>query len=116
MEKGELFLSFQICKRVQNLDDPYSEWSLDDAIILWGLNSSPPPPVSREYTAEIMFESFNVPGLYIAVQVSQPVKRYVKLLSAQGRKWCGTHIFLQLRISSAVLWSCVPFWPGFAFT
>ena len=24
----------------------------------------------REYTAEIMFESFNVPGLYIAVQVS----------------------------------------------
>ena len=24
--------------------------------------------VNREYTAEIMFESFNVPGLYIAVQ------------------------------------------------
>nr|XP_019955182.1 PREDICTED: actin-related protein 3-like [Paralichthys olivaceus] len=26
-------------------------------------------PENREYTAEIMFESFNVPGLYIAVQV-----------------------------------------------
>merc|ERR1719431_1829542 len=25
-------------------------------------------PENREYTAEIMFESFNVPGLYIAVQ------------------------------------------------
>lgn len=27
-------------------------------------------PENREYLAEIMFESFNVPGLYIAVQVS----------------------------------------------
>ena len=26
-------------------------------------------PENREYTAEIMFESFNIPGLYIAVQV-----------------------------------------------
>lgn len=26
------------------------------------------PPENREYTAEIMFETFNVPGLYIAVQ------------------------------------------------
>ena len=25
-------------------------------------------PENREYTAEIMFETFNVPGLYIAVQ------------------------------------------------
>lgn len=25
-------------------------------------------PESREYTGEIMFETFNVPGLYIAVQ------------------------------------------------
>ena len=30
-------------------------------------------PENREYTAEIMFESFNVPGLYIAVQVSECV-------------------------------------------
>ena len=28
-------------------------------------------PENREFTAEIMFESFNIPGLYIAVQVSQ---------------------------------------------
>ncbi|TNN03673.1 hypothetical protein fugu_000702 [Takifugu bimaculatus] len=28
-------------------------------------------PENREYTAEIMFESFNVPGLYIAVQVGE---------------------------------------------
>lgn len=26
------------------------------------------PPESREYTGEIMFETFNVPGLYIGVQ------------------------------------------------
>ena len=26
-------------------------------------------PENREFTAEIMFESFNIPGLYIAVQV-----------------------------------------------
>lgn len=34
------------------------------------LLTEPPlnPPENREYTAEIMFESFNVPGLYIAVQ------------------------------------------------
>ena len=36
------------------------------------LQTEPPlnTPENREYTAEIMFESFNVPGLYIAVQVS----------------------------------------------
>lgn len=28
-------------------------------------------PENREYLAEIMFETFNVPGLYIAVQVNQ---------------------------------------------
>ena len=26
------------------------------------------PPENREYLAEIMFESFNVPGIFIAVQ------------------------------------------------
>lgn len=36
------------------------------------LQTEPPlnTPENREYTAEIMFESFNVPGLYIAVQVA----------------------------------------------
>ena len=35
------------------------------------LMTEPPlnSPENREYTAEIMFETFNVPGLYIAVQV-----------------------------------------------
>lgn len=35
-----------------------------------GVKTEPPlnTPENREYTAEIMFESFNVPGLYIAVQ------------------------------------------------
>lgn len=34
------------------------------------LQTEPPlnTPENREFTAEIMFESFNVPGLYIAVQ------------------------------------------------
>jgi len=34
------------------------------------LLTEPPmnPPENREYLAEIMFESFNVPGMYIAVQ------------------------------------------------
>ena len=41
--------------------------------------------VDREYTAEIMFESFNVPGLYIAVQAvlslaASWTRRQVKLL------------------------------------
>ena len=36
------------------------------------LQTEPPlnTPENREYLAEIMFESFNIPGLYIAVQVS----------------------------------------------
>jgi actin-related protein 3 len=34
------------------------------------LQTEPPlnPPENREYTAEVMFETFNVPGMYIAVQ------------------------------------------------
>lgn len=41
------------------------------ALMLNVLQTEPPlnTPENREYTAEIMFESFNVPGLYIAVQV-----------------------------------------------
>lgn len=39
-------------------------------IIISSFTAEPPlnPPENREYTAEIMFETFNVPGLYIAVQ------------------------------------------------
>ena len=37
------------------------------------LRQTEPPlntPENREYLAEIMFETFNIPGLYIAMQVS----------------------------------------------
>ena len=39
-------------------------------LLLIGPQTEPPlnQPENREYTAEIMFETFNVPGLYIAVQ------------------------------------------------
>uniref|UniRef100_A0A8C4NQB1 Actin related protein 3 n=1 Tax=Dicentrarchus labrax TaxID=13489 RepID=A0A8C4NQB1_DICLA len=39
-------------------------------VFILRLQTEPPlnTPENREYTAEIMFESFNVPGLYIAVQ------------------------------------------------
>ncbi|KAI1242579.1 hypothetical protein IHE44_0000111 [Lamprotornis superbus] len=39
------------------------------------LMTEPPlnTPENREYLAEIMFESFNIPGLYIAVQVNKAV-------------------------------------------
>lgn len=42
------------------------------------LQTEPPlnTPENREYTAEIMFESFNVPGLYIAVQVQRLKSRF----------------------------------------
>ena len=41
-----------------------------DMCFICHLQTEPPlnTPENREYTAEIMFESFNVPGLYIAVQ------------------------------------------------
>lgn len=41
------------------------------SVIIFFCSQTEPPlntPENREYTAEIMFESFNVPGLYIAVQ------------------------------------------------
>ena len=35
------------------------------------LLTEPPlnPPENREYTAEVMFETFNAPALYVAIQV-----------------------------------------------
>ena len=45
----------------------YLRYDLEDHYFL--LTESPlTPPESREYTGEITFETFNVPGLYIAVQ------------------------------------------------
>ena len=47
------------------------------------IETEPPlnTPENREYTAEIMFESFNVPGLYIAVQVSSMILKLFVLVS-----------------------------------
>lgn len=45
---------------------------VDDTLLCVVLTeqTEPPlnPPENREFTAEVMFETFNVPGLYIAVQ------------------------------------------------
>lgn len=56
------------------------------------LLTEPPlnPPENREYTAEIMFETFNVPGLYIAVQA----------VLALAASWSSSSVcFLQYCIS-----------------
>jgi len=49
------------------------------------LLTEPPlnPPENREYTAEIMFETFNVPGLYIAVQA----------VLALAASWNSKHVY-----------------------
>ena len=44
-------------------------------------------PENREYTAEIMFESFNIPGLYIAVQVSSHYC-YQQVLGGSSSRLC----------------------------
>ena len=50
------------------------------------LLTEPPlnPPENREYTAEIMFETFNVPGLYIAVQA----------VLALAASWTSSKVYL----------------------
>ncbi|NXJ74004.1 ARP3 protein, partial [Trogon melanurus] len=52
-------------------------------------------PENREYTAEIMFESFNVPGLYIAVQEFLPTS-FLNLFYVQAEGYvigsCIKHI------------------------
>lgn len=45
-------------------------------------------PENREYLAEIMFESFNVPGLYIAVQVHE---YHRCVISYKPLPWCGPY-------------------------
>ncbi|UYV64608.1 ACTR3B [Cordylochernes scorpioides] len=47
-------------------------------------------PENREYTAEIMFETFNVPGLYIAVQCTKKVHQvavWVQAVLALAASW-----------------------------
>lgn len=55
------------------------------------LQTEPPlnTPENREYLAEIMFETFNIPGLYIAVQVrvlSDTVAPITSLINAEKQK------------------------------
>lgn len=53
------------------------------------LLTEPPmnPPENREYTAEVMFETFNVPGLYIAVQACLALAAsYTSLLHTKKKK------------------------------
>lgn len=45
---------------------------------------------SREFTAEIMFETFNVPGLYIAVQAVLALAASWSSSSVQERSLTGT--------------------------
>ncbi|KAJ3626920.1 hypothetical protein Zmor_004139 [Zophobas morio] len=49
-------------------------------------------PENREYTAEIMFESFNVPGLYIAVQAVLALAASWPSVEKLKRKLTGTVI------------------------
>lgn len=58
------------------------------------LLTEPPlnPPENREYTAEIMFETFNVPGLYIAVQAVLALAASWTSKSATERTLTGTVI------------------------
>lgn len=59
-------------------------------------------PENREYTAEIMFESFNVPGLYIAVQAvlalaaswTSRVCWGVTVIVSLGHVWCAGTVSL----------------------
>lgn len=50
------------------------------------------PPENREATAEIMFESFNVQGLYIAVQAVLALAASWTSKSVQHRTLTGTVI------------------------
>lgn len=58
------------------------------------LLTEPPlnPPENREYTAEIMFETFNVPGLYIAVQAVLALAASWSSKSSSERILTGTVI------------------------
>jgi actin-related protein 3 len=58
------------------------------------LLTEPPlnPPENREYTAEIMFETFNVPGLYIAVQAVLALAASWTSKSSTERTLTGTVI------------------------
>lgn len=67
------------------------------------------PPENREYTAEVMFETFNVPGMYIAVQAvlalaASWVSKCVDVRATRG--WGGeasgrAHVVVAAKLPSA---------------
>lgn len=69
-------------------------------------------PENREYTAEIMFESFNVPGLYIAVQAVLALAASWTAKNIEDRTLTGvvvdsgdgvTHVIPVVRISICII-------------
>ena len=50
------------------------------------------PPENREYTAEVMFETFNVPGLHIGVQAVLALTAALAGTSSADRSLSGTVI------------------------
>ncbi|KAG8506135.1 Actin-related protein 3C [Galemys pyrenaicus] len=67
------------------------------------LQTEPPlnTPENREYLAEIMFESFNVPGLYIAVQVKQFYDSSGALAAGQTLRGCSV-VPLEVKLGEKV--------------
>ena len=74
--------------------------------IISSLQTEPPlnTPENREYTAEIMFESFNVPGLYIAVQVFFCIF-YALIYCNPSSVVNKLHICLQAVLALAASWT-----------
>ncbi len=71
-------------------------------------------PENREYTAEIMFESFNIPGLYIAVQVKFTLKTDSQIDSPKNNNMSESSSWLIWIVSeNAVNYSLVPYYISF---
>lgn len=75
-------------------------------------------PENREYIAEIMFESFNVPGLYIAVQAVLALAASWTSRAIEDRTLTGivvdsgdgvTHVIPVVSIHNLFIYSCSKF-------
>ncbi|EPY80503.1 ARP3 actin-related protein 3-like protein [Camelus ferus] len=82
----------RVMKGVDDLDFFIGDEAIEKPT--YATKTEPPlnTPENREYTAEIMFESFNVPGLYIAVQerysyVCPDLVKEFNKYDTDGSKW-----------------------------